>query len=211
MVRREAEYPSWDLWWAAGRPHAMSFMEFERAMERWVEDGVHSGPQDSTDLAHYTRLNAHRMRRARKTMPWTEELRNALAALDADRHHWVLITESWCGDGAMTGALVAAMAEESGIPLEVVLRDGPSGLMDDFLTRGGRSIPIWILADSGGSVLGYWGPRPEPLQAIVDAHRAAPEPKPDYRSFSEQVQLWYARDRGRAFLEEAMALFEACL
>lgn len=187
----------------------MTYAEYLKAMERWVSEGVHSGPQESADLVRYTVLNAHRMRRVAKTIRWPESLLRALGQWNAEHHHWVLITESWCGDGAMTGALVAAMAERAGIPFEVMLRDGPVDLVQDFLTRGGRSIPIWILADHSGRVHGFWGPRPGPLQDMVDAHRSAPEPKPAYSEFAEQVQLWYSRDRGLTFFREAEAAFEA--
>ena len=34
-------------------------------------------------------------------------------------------------------------AERAGVPLDVVLRDVPDSIMDDFPTNGGRSIPVW--------------------------------------------------------------------
>jgi hypothetical protein len=44
-------------------------------------------------------------------------------------------------------------------------------LMDQFLTMGGRAIPIAIFADTGGHVLGKWGPRPQHVQAVMVAFK----------------------------------------
>jgi len=82
----------------------------------------------------------------------------------------------------------------------------PDSIMDDFLTHGGRSIPVWIVADGDGRVLGQWGPRPATARDMVLAHRQAPEPKPPYAEFAAQVQLWYARDKGKEIEHEALAL-----
>ncbi|MNR24326.1 hypothetical protein D3C85_1413980 [compost metagenome] len=39
--------------------------------------------------------------------------------------------------------------------------------MDNFLTMGGRSVPVVIFADTGGHVLGQWGPRPKHVQEVM--------------------------------------------
>ena len=89
-------------------------------------------------------------------------------------------------------------------PLEVMLRDTGVPLIDDFRTRGARSIPMWIC---GGSLRHCVGPmgsasRDYARQMVLE-HREAPEPKPPYAEFAAQVQLWYARDRGREIEREA--------
>ncbi|GIQ61818.1 hypothetical protein PACILC2_03860 [Paenibacillus cisolokensis] len=35
------------------------------------------------------------------------------------------------------------------------------------MTMGGRAIPIVIFADTGGHVLGQWGPRPKHVQEVM--------------------------------------------
>lgn len=37
--------------------------------------------------------------------------------------------------------------------------------MEQFLTVGSCSVPVIIFADTGGHVLGQWGPRPSDVQA----------------------------------------------
>ncbi|MDF2722696.1 MAG: thioredoxin, partial [Paenibacillus sp.] len=55
----------------------------------------------------------------------------------------------------------------SGIPVEVLIMEENLDTMDQFLTMGGRSIPVVIFADTGGFVLGQWGPRPKHVQEVM--------------------------------------------
>ena len=198
--------PVWEEWWAKGRPGAMAPDAYDQAMLDWVEHETHSGPEPKEKYAEYTRLNAARARRVAKTYRMSEAMSTWLDSGASEGLHWVVITESWCGDAVQCLPLVRMWAERAGVPLDVVLRDGPDSIMDDFLTNGGRSIPIWIVADADGHVLGQWGPRPATARSMVLEHRNAPEPKPPYSEFAAQVQLWYARDRGVEIEHEALAL-----
>lgn len=201
--------PQWKAWWKAGREGAMSYSAYVDAVESWVEEGSHSGPKPSDALAEYTRLNAHRMRRVAKTAQWSTDLETMLTGEKIQGQHWVVITESWCGDAAQTVPLIGELASRANVTLDVVLRDGPASIMEDFLTHGARAIPLWIVADSDGNVLGQWGPRPQDAQRMVADFKAAPQPKPEYRVFAAEVQKWYAKNRGRAFFSEALEFIGA--
>lgn len=207
-MRRHDHYPTWETWWKAGRPEAMSWTDFLAATDQWVEEGSHSGPEPSEALAQYTRLNRARMRRVAKTLSLPEGLSTRLKAMHAGGHHWVLITESWCGDGAYAGVWVAAMARLAGVPLDVVLRDGSNGLISDFMTNAGKSVPIWVLADGNGDVKGFWGPRPQPLSALVADFRRAEAPRLSKAEIAQEVQRWYILDKGVTFFEEAAELLK---
>lgn len=195
--------PFWEAWWKAGRPGAMTYSAYINAVKSWVEQEAHSGPKPSEALAEYTRLNAFRMHRVEKTAQIPPDLDALLLGGKASGQHWVVITESWCGDAAQTVPLIGAMAARANIKLDVVLRDAPAGIIGDFLTRGGKAIPLWVLADSEGKVLGQWGPRPAEAQSMVVSFKAAPLPKPEYQEFAAEVQKWYAKNRGRSFFDEA--------
>ena len=198
--------PHWEAWWRGGRKGAMTYSAYTRAVQHWVEQASHSGPQPSDSLAKYTKLNAFRMQRVEKTIQWPPELLAILLGESIQNQHWVLITESWCGDAAQTVPLIGAMAERANIPLDVVLRDGANGIIQDFLTNGGKSIPLWIVSSQNGEVMGQWGPRPRAAQKMVTDYKAAPEPKSEYQVFAGEVQKWYARDRGSSFFSEAANL-----
>lgn len=198
--------PIWEAWWKQGRPEAMTAAVYDAAMAAWVEGETHSGPEHKEKYAEYTRLNATRTRRVAKTYRMSDEMASLLDSGQCTGQHWVVLTESWCGDAVQCLPLIRHWADRAGATLEVALRDGEPDLIADFLTNGGRSIPVWIVADAEGRVLGQWGPRPETARRMVLAHREAPEPKPPYSEFAAQVQLWYARDRGREIEREAMEM-----
>jgi len=205
------ERPTWEQWWADGRPSAMTTAAYLDAMSEWVASEAHSGPEPSEKLAEYTALNAVRMKRVAKTYRMGEGMAEFLDSGACRGQHWVVITESWCGDAAQSGPLVARLAERAGVPLEWVLRDGENAVIDDFLTRGGKSIPIWVVANGAGEVLATWGPRPASVRDMVDAYRAQPDPKPPYAEYAAQVQLWYARNRGKEFEDEAYQMLRSIL
>lgn len=198
--------PIWRRWWSEGQRGAMSGAEFQSFMEEWVADGEHSGPESSVKLAEYTALNLVRMKRVAKTYRMSDAMAQHLDSGASRGQHWIIITESWCGDAAHATPLIQAWADRGGARAQWVLRDGKNGLIDDFLTRGGRSIPIWVVADAAGNILGQWGPRPQPAKDMVDAYKSAPGPKVAYSEYAASVQLWYARNKGVAFEKEARDL-----
>jgi hypothetical protein len=113
------------------------------------------------------------------------------------------IAEGWCGDGSSTVPVLAKLADETErLELRVIRRDERPDVMDRYLTKGARSIPIVIAMDEAGHELGHWGPRPAELQAWVMAHK---DTMPKEARFRE-VRRWYARDRGESTLREVLAL-----
>lgn len=184
----------------------MNTEAYLEAMAEWTASETHSGPEASDKLAEYTALNAVRMKRVGKTYKMSEAMTELLQSGACNGQHWVVITESWCGDAAQSGPLISRLAEVAGVTLEWVLRDGSNGIIDDFLTNGGKSIPVWIVADANGEVLGTWGPRPNTVKNMVAEYKAQPEPKPPYAEYAAEIQLWYARNRGKEFEAEAQGL-----
>lgn len=115
---------------------------------------------------------------------------------------WLLITETWCGDAANSVPVIAKLAElNPAIDLRIVLRDENLELMDQFLTKGGRSIPKLIGLDSGLNVLFDWGPRPEELQKIYWDWRES-ENKIPYSEFHLVIQKWYNENKARGIQKE---------
>ncbi|GIP35429.1 thioredoxin family protein [Paenibacillus sp. J2TS4] len=79
----------------------------------------------------------------------------------------LILMAEWCGDVVRNVPVVFRAMEESGIPVEVLIMEQHMETMDEFLTMGGRAVPIVIFADNNGAVLGQWGPRPKHVQAIM--------------------------------------------
>jgi hypothetical protein len=113
----------------------------------------------------------------------------------------LVIAEDWCGDASNTVPIVAKLADAiAGLELRVIQRDTYPEVMDQYLTNGGRSIPIIIALDENYQEVGHWGPRPTELQAWVMANRAT-TPKAE---LYPKIRKWYARDRGETTLREVL-------
>lgn len=170
-------------------------------LQSFSREGKTSGAQKE-DLVHYTKLNAQRSRRIAKTSVIAPALEKHIRNLPAQT--WLLITETWCGDAANSVPLIAKLAElNEKIDLRVVLRDENADLMDQFLTKGGRSIPKLIGLDDELSVLFDWGPRPEELQQIYwDWRDSDADGKMPYSEFHLVIQKWYNDNKSVALQEE---------
>lgn len=84
----------------------------------------------------------------------------------------LILMADWCGDVVRNIPVVFNIFENSGVPIDVLIMEEHLDTMDQFLTFGGRSIPIVIIADTGGAVLGTWGPRPKHVQAVMAEFKA---------------------------------------
>lgn len=136
---------------------------------------------------------------ARASVP--EELAERARQLPV--RHLLVLVEDWCGDAVNTVPVLARLAEAvPGLDLRILGRDANPDLMDPHLSAGARAIPVVMVLDEEYNELGWWGSRPEPLQAWVRTEGHALDKAARYR----EVRRWYARDRGRTTLEEVVGL-----
>lgn len=63
----------------------------------------------------------------------------------------------WCGDVVRNIPVVFRALEAGNVPTEVLIMEENLDTMDQFLTMGGRSVPVVIVADAEGNVHGTWG------------------------------------------------------
>ncbi|WP_438431689.1 thioredoxin family protein [Gorillibacterium sp. sgz500922] len=109
----------------------------------------------------------------------------------------LILAAEWCGDVVRNVPVVFRTLENSGIPLEVLVIEQHPEVMDQFLTMGGRAIPIVLFADTGGYVLGQWGPRPAHVQEAMTAFKTA---NPDREAPDYQEKLQATREEmGRRY------------
>ncbi|GLC90454.1 thioredoxin family protein [Lysinibacillus piscis] len=104
------------------------------------------------------------------------------------------ITEDWCGDAMLNNPIIRRVAEAANLDMRAVLRDEDTDLIDRYLTNGGRAIPMYILLDAEGQVIGKWGPRAPELQEFVMAKRAGLPDKED-PAFEEAQKALYGEIR----------------
>ena len=118
----------------------------------------------------------------------------------------LVLAEDWCGDGANSVPYLAKLAEATPrLVLRILSRDENPDLMDVHLTEGTRSIPVVMILDEDFREVGWWGPRPAPLQALF-AREIRTLPKEERYP---RLRAWYAQDRGRTTLEEVFSRIPA--
>ena len=111
----------------------------------------------------------------------------------------VALNEDWCLDAVGVLPYVAKLAEESKwVEFRSLGRDANPDLMESHLSGTSRSIPVVIAYDENWSEIGWWGPRPAPLQAWVASEGALLLKEEKYR----YMRQWYARDHGATSLRE---------
>ncbi len=122
----------------------------------------------------------------------------------------IVLTEPWCGDSLAIFPVVRKIAETNGRwEVKVLRRDENPDLMDRFLTRGGRAVPIFLFLSADFSLLFRWGPRPKAAQDIFEQYRDAfKQGKMEKSEVIKKIRNFYARDRGRAILAELLGIFE---
>jgi hypothetical protein len=175
------------------------YNQYKNLLEELLSEGKVTGDNQSEALLEYTKLNLHRMHRWEKTFVPTQKLVSTIESMIQPRH-WIIITEGWCGDAAQQLPIIEKLASlNSKITTHYVLRDENPDLMNQFLTNGSKSIPIWICADDSGEVLWSWGPRPK---EAIDLLESLKSKSVDESMRKQELHSWYAKNRQVAFQSE---------
>ncbi len=170
-----------------------TYQAFRALQQELFDANRTSGPVQDEWLVAYSKANWQRWQRIEEKYEPSASLVEAMA--DVKRPlTWLLITEAWCGDAAQLTPFIGRVAAECDkIDLQIVLRDENLELMDQFLTNGGRAIPMLVVLDKEtGELVGKWGPRPLALQEVVAQLKADGATKEDLIA---KVQQWYAQDK----------------
>jgi hypothetical protein len=138
-------------------------------------------------------LNLQRGSRIRRTYNPGEELNRLLNEISL-KQLWLVITENWCGDSGQNLPYIAVMASQNSlIDLKIILRDPNPDIMDEFLTKGTKSIPILAVFSQDGEELFRWGPRPAFAVNLITKWKSDGLEKPEW---TEKLHSWYAKDKG---------------
>lgn len=121
----------------------------------------------------------------------------------------LVLTEPWCGDSLAVFPVVKKIAELNGTwEMRVLLRDQNLDLMDRFLTRGGRAVPLFFFLSSSDELLFKFGPRPSASQQIFEDHRQEiADGKIEKMDVIKKIRSFYARDKGKSIAAELLELF----
>ncbi len=187
---------------------SMSYLEFYNLTAAMVADNNTTGPVKSESRIQATKLNLQRLNRLNKTtqlLPEWEQL-----TLNQTVHlEWMVITETWCGDGAQIVPVINKIAEKLAIKLRIVLRDEHLELIDRYLFKETRSVPRLICFNKeNGEELGNWGPRPAEAIRLVDDAKIKGIPHDD---FVADLQVWYNQNKTVSLQNELFLFVNDCL
>jgi hypothetical protein len=186
---------------------SQSYKDYYEMVEMLVKNNQTSGPNQTPELAAYTKLNFQRMKRLTKTAKPGEGIISALKNIKTPMT-WIVISEAWCGDAAQSTPYIANLANTSEqVDLKFILRDENHDIMNKYLTNGGMSIPKLIIFNSKTGVeLAHWGPRPRELQELMTKFKEEKGNQFAYEELSEMIHQWYARNKNQTIQEELLSL-----
>ena len=153
-------------------PKALSYDAFKNLMDSLLLQGKTTGDDQSEFMVSLTKLNRQRIKRIDNTLEFAEEDLLPFKQISKGQL-WLVISEAWCADAAQIVPVLSKIAESNPlIDLKIVLRDENPDLMNQYLTNGGKAIPILIIADAQSlEVLHVWGPRPKVATQMVETYK----------------------------------------
>jgi len=186
--------------------NSLSYENYKTLVFSYSENNKTSGDEQIPERVAATKLNAQRIKRLDKQIELNSEIKNELSRINK-KWTWVVLIETWCGDGAQNIPVIAKIAQHNpNIELKIILRDENPEIMSAYLTNGSRSIPKLICFDSDTKEeIGSWGPRPEKIQQMVKEFKLT-NPHCTHEELVKNIHLWYARDKGESTQKEFAAL-----
>jgi hypothetical protein len=186
---------------------AHTYESYNELIESLFIDQRTTNEDNSESNLNYTKLNIQRTSRWDKRGKLDEELISLVKNISSDQI-WLVITEGWCGDSGQVLPFINKIAElNDHIDLKFLLRDENPEVMDEFLTDGSRSIPKLIILDKESlNVLGSWGPRPSEVQ--MEYLQKKRDPNYENKKATEELHLWYARNKGKAIQQDLKKVIE---
>ena len=185
---------------------AMTFAEYIKLIDNLLAEGKTTGENQSENYVYFGKLNRQRMKRLEKTIKLDESFVKKVKLI-AKPLIWLTLTEGWCGDAAQNIPVIERIAAENPlIQTRYLLRDENPDLMNNYLTNGGKAIPIMICLDGETfAELGKWGSRPAAIQAYFLELKAAGIEK-DERN--ELLQRRYNADKEQSIQTDFAELIE---
>ena len=182
----------------------MNYTEYKQLFEKILENANPTHPYNDASYLDYTRLNRSRMNRWDKQLKLDENLAFLIEKI-ASPQYWIVITEPWCGDAAHIVPFLIKLAEQNSlISYEIQLRDSEPFLIQNYLTKGTKSIPKLIVRDEKGNDIFNWGPRPKGAQALMEKMKAE---NVDNGTIKIALQNWYNNDKGVSLYNELSEIF----
>lgn len=178
---------------------SISYSEYQKLFK------AEAAIEDDSKMRGFIKLNWTRHQRNEKS----KEIKKSFGSGMPNKVRAMIITEPWCGDAAQSVPILYRICEHLNIECQIALRDAHEGLIEQFLTDGGKAIPKLVVFNAESSDVHFvWGPRPKPAQAMITEFKA--DDSMTYDEFSISLQKWYNQDKTETIQDEVHKLFTDC-
>ena len=90
--------------------------------------------------------------------------------------------------------------------LRIFFRDEDESLINQYLTNGGKAIPIVLFIEPDTfQEIAHWGPRPKPCTPFLKKYKSDPD-NYTHDDFAKDIQGFYNKDKGRTISEELLEI-----
>jgi hypothetical protein len=185
----------------------LSYNTYRILIDDLLAKGKTTGPDQTSAMINYTKMNVQRMKRLDKTVEIAENLLKAVK--DLNQHYtWLVLTEAWCGDAAQILPVLNKIGENSDGKISVrhILRDQNLEIMDAHSTNFNRAIPKLIVLNDSLTEVTQWGPRPEKLQNLFLEWKT--EPNTTKQDWAKKIHAWYAKDKTVEIQEDLLGIIK---
>jgi len=183
----------------------MNFQSYLAYFESILNNPTPPAPYNNPDYFNYVKLNWSRSNRWLKHGILSDEIKEVVAKISTPQT-WIIITEPWCGDASHVVPFLHLIAQQNPlIRVDYELRDSEPFRINEYLTKGGKSIPKLIVRNEAGEDLFTWGPRPAGCQVIYDKLK---DENADFETMKIELQKWYNKDEGKEIMHEIYTLLK---
>jgi len=187
---------------------AVFYSDYKNIIKKRAEQNTDSLSEREKELIHYTDLNISRINRIEKTLVLSEDILSKLHGIN-QKINILVISEGWCGDAAQIVPVIHKMAENSdNLELKLFFRDEDERLINQYLTNGGKAIPIVILLNAETfEEIAHWGPRPKACTPLLQRYKTDPE-NYTHDQFVLDIQNFYNHDKGQSIANEIIEILQ---
>jgi len=187
---------------------AVFYTDYKNIIKKRAEQNTDSLNERGKELIHYTDLNISRINRIEKTLVLSEDIISKLHGIN-QKINILVISEGWCGDAAQIVPVIHKMVENSdNLELKLFFRDEDESLINQYLTNGGKAIPIVILLNAETfEEIAYWGPRPKACTPLLQRYKTDPE-NYTHDQFVLDIQNFYNHDKGQSIVNEIIEILQ---
>jgi len=179
---------------------AVSYTDYLYHSEQKIKELQQSSSEEDRRFLEYYQLGLTRMHRVGKTYRPDEKQLKRFSE-KGFRGKILIISEGWCGDAAMIVPVVHRFFGDECV--RMVYRDENEELISQYLTNGGKSIPIVLILDQEENVTSHWGPRPAHGMELLKKYKNSPQ---TYTAddFHNELQVYYTKNKGLDIVEEIL-------